>query len=272
MKKFWTYFLPIIISIVSIWFLLYFLLTYKFKLSVETSFNSLNSIFAAFGVAGVIVTILIQQKELNLQLQEQKDTRKEFEQQNKTLRKQRFENTFYNLLSVHHSIVEKLYLFNSGIEHRSRDVIRHFYTEFKGHFLNEYRAIGSPKVTIENAEEHKHLVAKCFNEKYAAFEEHLGHYQNNFSTLVKIVKVSTLIDDSNRELYYTILKSQLNSYEILFLFYLYHCGRQINNKEYFNLLTLGSSMNSGLLLDISHTFLYDPPHVVNAALTTKWKI
>jgi hypothetical protein len=65
------------------------------------TFGVMNSLFAGFAFAGLTYTILLQRKEL-------RDTRAEFEQQNETLKKQRFETTFFNLLSIHNSLVDKI--------------------------------------------------------------------------------------------------------------------------------------------------------------------
>ena len=72
------------------------------------SFGSLNALFSGLALAGIVFTILLQRKELSLQRDELKETRKEFQIQNKTLKIQRFENTFFNLLSLHHKIVDSI--------------------------------------------------------------------------------------------------------------------------------------------------------------------
>ncbi len=61
-------------------------------------FGATNALFSGLAFAGLIFTILLQRKELELQRKELRDTRAEFEQQNKTLLFQRFETTFYKLL------------------------------------------------------------------------------------------------------------------------------------------------------------------------------
>ncbi len=71
-------------------------------------FGSVNALFSGFALAGIIYTIVLQKKELSLQREELKDTRKEFKIQNITLKKQRFENTFFQLLTLHNDIVENM--------------------------------------------------------------------------------------------------------------------------------------------------------------------
>lgn len=71
-------------------------------------FGAINALFSALAFAGIIFTILLQKRELKLQREELEETRGEFIKQNETLQKQRFENTFFQLLSLHNEIVDKL--------------------------------------------------------------------------------------------------------------------------------------------------------------------
>ena len=69
-------------------------------------FGAITALFTGLAFAGLIITILLQSQEL-------KETRHEFKQQNRTLIFQRFENTFFNLISVHHQIVDSIdYTYN----------------------------------------------------------------------------------------------------------------------------------------------------------------
>jgi hypothetical protein len=70
------------------------------------SFGAINALFSGLAFAGIILTILLQRKELEFQRKELKATRKEFKTQNVTLKRQRFENTFFNMLSIHFNIVQ----------------------------------------------------------------------------------------------------------------------------------------------------------------------
>ena len=71
-------------------------------------FGAINALFSGLAFAGIIFTIFLQKRELALQREELEETRKEFTQQNDTLKKQRFENTFFQLLRLHNDIVDKL--------------------------------------------------------------------------------------------------------------------------------------------------------------------
>ena len=69
------------------------------------SFGAVNALISAFAFAGVIVAIFIQRNELRLQRKDLGLQRNEFSTQNETLKLQRFENTFFNMLSLQQQIV-----------------------------------------------------------------------------------------------------------------------------------------------------------------------
>lgn len=72
------------------------------------SWGGVNAIISAFAFAGVIVTLFLQNRDLNLQRREMARQREEFEKENETLKYQRFENLFYNMLNLQQEIVAGL--------------------------------------------------------------------------------------------------------------------------------------------------------------------
>lgn len=72
------------------------------------SWGGVNAIISAFAFAGVIVTLFLQNRDLNLQRKEMARQREEFEKENETLKYQRFENLFYNMLNLQQQIVDGL--------------------------------------------------------------------------------------------------------------------------------------------------------------------
>jgi len=231
------------------------------------AFSSINSIFSALAFAVIIYTISLQKKELSLQRKELADTRREFELQHQTLRKQRFENTFFNLLNLHHSIVEKISIIdNSGEVHNSRRAIKLVHDDFKTVYKKKMDKLGMPDITLENVKQHKSWVIEVFSEVYQRYEEYINHYIKNLVTIIRLVKTSDLIAVTERDLYYSILRSQINSYEIVLLFYHFNSGFGMHEKEFFDDLGLGAAMNGELLVDVRHSYLFDPPFVVESAI------
>lgn len=85
-----------LVIVVLFWFFLINTISEK----EDNPVNTTNSIFSALAFAGVIVAIYLQRNELILQRKELKSTRDEFKVQNQTLKKQRFENTFFNIRCI----------------------------------------------------------------------------------------------------------------------------------------------------------------------------
>lgn len=78
-------------------------------------FGAVNALFSGLAFTGLIYTIILQRKDLKLQRIDLRQQRKEmeeqtaeFEKQNETLRIQRFENTFFNMLSQFQEVVNNL--------------------------------------------------------------------------------------------------------------------------------------------------------------------
>lgn len=95
-------------------------------------FGAVNALFSALAFAGIIFTIILQKKELKLQREELSDTREEFIKQNKTLNRQRFENTFFQLLKLHSDIVDKLKIKSfDGSDYEKREFFIGAIKEFK---------------------------------------------------------------------------------------------------------------------------------------------
>lgn len=238
-------------------------------LSLDTSINATNSVFAALAFFGIILTIYLQQQELRLQREELAGTRKEFEIQNQSLKKQRFENTFFNLLNLHHAIVDKVWILTNDGEQTSRAAIRIVYEEFKELYDQRMERQGKPDITKENLVAHRSFVIEIFSGVFQRYEEHINHYVKNFVTMVSLIKMSDLVTKEEKSQYYSIVRSQINSYEIVFMFYHFNVGFGMADKQLFDDLELGGAMNSELLVDIKHSYLFDPPAVVDAVLSRK---
>ncbi|UGU15966.1 putative phage abortive infection protein [Sinomicrobium kalidii] len=214
-------------------------------------FGSINALYSGLAFAGIIFTILLQKKELNYQREELRETRKEFETQNKTLKLQRFENTFFNLLSLHHQIIDSIDLdiekekrvkspsvntvrfsLDNPTEYeriiiKGRDIFKLTYDELKEK-LGDKKAIES--INID------------YMEFYESVQTDFGHYFRNLYRIIKLVDQtefhshSELDVDPNgitrierlgytqpnyntRYKYTSIIRAQLSDYELLWLFY-----------------------------------------------------
>ena len=201
------------------------------------SWGSVNAIISAFAFAGVIVTLFLQNRDLNLQRKEMARQREEFEKENETLKQQRFENLFYNMLNLQQEIVaglryeyteEEYVLVPSGVDAppvqdkrkvnrvvTGRDVFRYTFERAEIHLaerdqfnqrivVNGYRGFLNAKGLSEYDET---LIPTIFD-----------HY---FRHLYKIIQ---FVDDqgfsfSEAYQYVALLRGTLSRYELVWIYY-----------------------------------------------------
>ena len=108
----WIWIVIAIIGVIAMWSLSWWLISKYIDDPTNQGtfgdmFGAVNALFSGLAFAGLIVTLLYQKEELKLQREELRETRNElnaqkleFQEQNKTMKRQRFENTFFNMLSL----------------------------------------------------------------------------------------------------------------------------------------------------------------------------
>jgi len=188
------------IVIIGLWFVTYYAL--KDKPSTDRGtfgdmFGSINALFSGLALTGIILTILLQRKELKLQRKELIDTRQEFKTQNETLKIERFENTFFNLLNQHHQIVNAIdyrYYKNKTMawgggpirmdEEKEAVVINR-----RDVFLYRYNImVAELKKTPRQYED-------IYLKSYEAVQTDLGHYFRNLYRMIKLVDTTDFFYD-----------------------------------------------------------------------------
>lgn len=199
--------------------------------SVGSIWSLAGLFFVYIAFLGQKVQILQQQLDIlsgqlelkytRLQIMEQK---KEMEVQNITLQHQKFENTFFQMIGLLHSIVDSMDIRKNSddkiVIQSGRDCFKTFYKDFK----NNLSAVilGQKGITIllstqvENVDiEH---CKSAYQLTYDKYKSDLSHY---FRTLFYIFK---FVDDSDftksiKLDYANLIRAQLSSYEQIMLFY-----------------------------------------------------
>jgi hypothetical protein len=103
--------LLVVLFIISSWLINYYLLNRlknDDKAATGEMFGAVNALYSGLALAGIILTILLQRREL-------KETRKEFKVENETSKTQQFESTFFNLLENQLQITKDLQSTVNGI-------------------------------------------------------------------------------------------------------------------------------------------------------------
>lgn len=226
----------------------------------ENKFDPLNALFSGLAFWGVIYAILLQKSELELQRRELKLTRGEvrgqkeqLKAQNATLKQQRFENTFFSLLSLFNSIVNSLEIsraFQLGqpphVFAKGRECFSQFYSEFQNGYTTQQR---------ENPGwGHLTLCVSAYDRFADSKQAHVGHY---FRTLYNIVKFIAASEVDNKQIYINILRAQLSSSELNLLFY--NCLSKYGNlkfKPFIEQYGLLENMTFSYLIDQRHRELY----------------
>lgn len=220
-------------------------------------FGSVNALFSGLAFAGVIFAILLQRKELALQRNELELTREELKGQkqemalqNKTLQKQNFESTFFQLLRSQQEILNQIDLRNNNgqVTTTGRDSINVFCDRFRRLWIKNHSQLGG------NTELER--INNTYLNFYSSHQHEIGHYFRSLYHIVKLVHNSEL---ENKRLYTNLLRAQLSSYELVLLFY--NCLSDLGNEKFKPLIeeySLLKNMPKNLLLNLSeHEGLYD---------------
>lgn len=181
-------------------------------------FGGLNTLFSGFAFAGIIISIMLQQKEL--------------EQTNKELGIQNFDRTFFSLLTAFNEIINSL---SHAKEEYIRDKLQYLeYYEFpdsslpgRWHFkyyheilIKIMRGEGSIDHSLETAFDETEMGDQARQHQYkkfwSIFRGQLGHY---FRTLYNIIKIIDRSNIEDKKKYSNILRAQLSDYELVLLFY-----------------------------------------------------
>ena len=266
------------IIIIGLWLLTYYLLKDLKETDRGTfgdMFGSINALFSGLALAGIILTILLQRKELKLQREELKDTRAEFETQNETLKLQRFENTFFSILNLHHQIV-------SAIDYRFYKSKEKEFSTLHAGLAMQTKPEDKEAVTITGRDVFRHrfnlMIAdlkqspskyeEIYLRYYTAAQTDFGHYFRNLYRMIKLVDQADFFYDekkvTNEEIfklkyrYISIIRAQISDYELLWIFY--NCISKNGIEKFKPLIehySLLKNLPTNLIADQSHYNLYN---------------
>jgi hypothetical protein len=167
---------------------------------------------ALSGIILLVLNYLSQKKELE-------ETRKEFKIQNETLKIQRFENTFFHLISLYNNVVNSLYYDDktpkpSFILDNNTASGKDFFS-MSYHWLKNWM---DPSLKGAYKDEFE-FVKATYNSFYREKRNYYEHYFNTISEILNYVAISKDINFDQKKFYINIFKSQLSNFELLFLFY-----------------------------------------------------
>lgn len=220
-------------------------------------FGAINSLFSGFAFAAIVFTIILQNRELQ-------STKKAMVEQSKTTNSQRFDNTFFQLLSLHNEITANLTdLQNSGrnsflsfherliksdpdfaafgaLSKLKREQIRQLIDSKTAGHTNipdslkgqlEDADISNIEASLEtglacfhnyldnSVDMHERKLKNAYTAAAVIHIDKYSHYFRNLYHILRFIKESNLIPDSDRSMYVKIVRSQLSEIELVALFY-----------------------------------------------------
>ncbi len=211
-------------------------------------FGAVNALFSGLAFAGLIFTIILQKKELAFQREELSDTRQELSgqklqmiQQNKTLRIQRFENTFFHMMELQQQIVNDLFAkeyenktvqeeSSSGVTYRGV-VVEH---DFQGRNLFSHKFASSIHETYDSDNRKVKVygmggvIAVSGISQYELYNTPtlFDHYFRHLYTILKFIDKEDIPETNKRVFsdedlygYAKILRATLSRYELVWLYY-----------------------------------------------------
>ena len=231
------------------------------------SYGALNTLFSGLAFAVLIFTMFLQGRELSLQRQELQDTRETLQEQSETMKQQRFENTFFQMLSLHNEILEGLRiqagqhryhpdLVTSAINISSaekRKVFEELYQFLGLAYRNAFINVGEG---FKNEFEEKDRMNVLYDQIYDSFNQVIGHYFRNLFRIFCLIRDSGF-DETTQQSYSKIVRAQLSDDELLFMFYNGLSKRGVNFKEHIEHYSLFDNLPKQRLIDeANHRDMY----------------
>lgn len=198
----------------------------------------------------LVAALIAQMLELRATRQEFSKQNETFTEQNKLISVQRFESTFFQMVSLYNEIVNSF----SGMDNTNKEVSgreqlgvvqKHFEDKFKTKVLNIYgiekglylsQKIREDILTSQMQLEDP-FVYSAFSESYDVFyngegkdqgkEQMIGHYLRNLFNILRWVHFSEAIKTYDEKMdYIRIIRAQLSSHELKIIYYncMYHEG------------------------------------------------
>lgn len=237
----------VIILIFALPFILWFKGTEQLGQMGDFFGGVLNPLLTFLTFTGLLITIVLQKTEL-------REARREFERsadalhlQNAAITRQSFESTFFQMLSLHNTIVNAIRVQKSAdVELRGRECFNYFYTTISDIYKSRVTRKGAPYYGDEQA-----TIEYSFKEFWNDQQRNLGHYFRYLYNIIRFVSESEFRDGP----YIRLIRAQLSDQELLVLFYNCLTPQGKNFKKLAEQFCLFDNMNPMHLLNQNHASL-----------------
>lgn len=206
-------------------------------------FGVVNALFSGLAFAGLIITIRQQHLDLKYQReaieqtnQEMQNQTIEFDKQNKTMRIERFENTFFKMLEVQQSIVNDLYAGDSHSQWVDENSADGVYSKKEIPIQDEYRGRNLfyyVFIMCNHAIENSFLDGTTMVSGLSTvikrrgkerFDDYMttsmfDHYFRHLYTILRFITENEWLGVDKQYKYATFVRATLSRYELVMLYY-----------------------------------------------------
>jgi len=193
-------------------------------------------------------------KYTRLELSEQKE---EMKAQNNTLRQQKFENTFFQMLSLFATLVNSIDIrakdSKSNVITQGRDCFQVFYTRLLSKL--RYQKFGSETAAGDLSRSPIKETITAFGVMYDRNKADMSHY---FRTIYHIIKLIDKSEIENKKQYISLARAQLSSYEQVLIFY--NCLHENGTEKFKPLIekyALMKNLDTSLIINQQHLHEYN---------------
>lgn len=204
----------------------------------------LNPTLTFITFMGLLVTIVLQNKELKESREEAKRSADALSAQSATMQDQLFDQSFFNMLSLHQDIVNSIELKDHpgpNASHKGRDAINKIYMIFKSVYLNQASEVDSA-LRIEQS----------WKRYWLDNQAKLNHYFRSLESIILTIENTS----AHKTKYVNLVKSQLSNQELCIIFYYGLSIEGENLKPQLNRYKIFQHLPKNLLIDGSHAQFY----------------
>jgi len=171
-------------------------------------FGAVNALFSGMALAGVVVAIWLQSRELALQRKELRSQKEQLQRQGDTSHLQRLETTFFQLLRRQSEVLEAM-VHPGNLTIRGRECMKKFVEGLSRNYQNRARAVAQHDEQWRRAE--------SFRELWNGARQALGPFMETLGVIAQLVSRTDL---RSNEFLCDALVAQLSDEELgLFLVY-----------------------------------------------------
>lgn len=193
----------------------------------------LNPLLTFLTFTGLLITIVLQQTELR--------------EARTTTDRQIFEATFFQMLTLHNTIVNSIRTENAkGAQLQGRDCFNFFYTQLSDIYKARKPRKGAPYYGNTQA-----TINQSFRVFWRVQQRNLGHYYRYLYNIIRFVNESSFREGP----YIRLIRAQLSDQELLMLFYNCLAPQGEKFKQLAEQFALFDNMNPKQLLEGGHAKL-----------------